>query len=79
MNNLEVIGINVHSPAYMPTTEGISVPCIAMEIGGRTIGGADISTMFALAPDLVEALIPQLVHALEQVRSVPSSSSSETH
>ena len=79
MNNLEVKGINVHSPAYMPTAEGLSVPCVALEIVGRTIDGVDIATMFALAPEVVEALIPRLSQALAAVQSIPSASSNETH
>jgi hypothetical protein len=79
MTEMETIGINVRAPAYMSTQEGVSVPCVALEIGGRTFSGVDTSTVYFLAPDLVEKLLPHLTTALEQIAAIPSALSKGAH
>lgn len=79
MTEMETIGINVRAPAYMPTQEGVSVPCVALEIGGRTLAGADTATVYYMAPDLVEKLLPHLTIALAQIAAIPSASSKDAH
>ena len=79
MTSYEAIGLNVRAPAYMPTQEGVSVPCVALEIGARTLEGVDTAMVYYLAPDLVEKLLPYLTTAMEQISAIPSASSKDTH
>lgn len=80
MEDMEVIGINVHAPAYMPTQEGVSVPSVALQMSGRTLAGVDTAmAALYLAPDLVEKLLPLLTSALEQISAIPSAESKDVH
>lgn len=74
MKHLEVVSVTVHSPAYLTTPEGKTLPYVALELTVKNSTGPQEKLLCAFAPELLARLVPSLAQALTHIHGLPPES-----